>query len=85
MFKVLLHKEAVKDYKRYDPRIKARLDKAFESLKTNPFYGSQIRRLTGKLSHLYRYRIGGLRIIYEIHKELKTVQIKVIESRGDAY
>jgi mRNA-degrading endonuclease RelE of RelBE toxin-antitoxin system len=34
---------------------------------------------------MYRYRLGALRILYEIHEEIKTVRIKTIESRGSAY
>ena len=85
MYRVLLHKRAFKDYERQDPETKARLDGAFEHLQDNPFYGAQIKRLTGELAHLYRYRVGKLRIIYEIHQELKAVQVKAIESRGDIY
>ena len=85
MYRVLLHKWAFKDYQRQDPRTRARLDQAFDHLQSDPFHGTQIKRLTGELSHLHRYRVGKLRIIYEIHENLKAVQVKAVESRGDIY
>ena len=34
---------------------------------------------------MYRYRLGSMRILYEIHEDIKTVRIKTIEARGSAY
>jgi mRNA-degrading endonuclease RelE of RelBE toxin-antitoxin system len=34
---------------------------------------------------MYCYRLGEIRIIYEIHEDIKTVRIKTIEYRGSAY
>ena len=85
MYRVLLHKRAFKDYERQDTKTKARLDEAFEHLQNNPFQGTQIKRLSGKLSYLYRYRVGKLRILYEVHEDIKVVRVKAIESRGDIY
>ncbi len=85
MYKILLHKRAFKDYERQSAKTKARLDEAFEHLQENPFHGTQTKRLSGELSHLYRYRVGQLRILYEVHENLKIVRIKAIASRGDVY
>lgn len=85
MYRLLLHKRAIKDYQRQDARVKARLTTAFEHLSTNPTAGRHIKRLTGELAHLYRYRVGTLRIIYEVHEDLKIVRVKAITSRGAAY
>jgi len=41
--------------------------------------------LEGELKDMYRYRLGNLRILYEIHEDLKTIRIKVIEARGSVY
>lgn len=85
MYRLLLHKKAVKDYQRQDARVKARLTTAFKHLSTSPTAGRHVKRLTGELAHLYRYRVGKLRIIYEVHEDFKIVRVKAIASRGDAY
>jgi len=41
--------------------------------------------LEGELKDMYRYRLGNLRILYEIHEDIKTIRIKAIEARGSAY
>jgi mRNA interferase RelE/StbE len=44
-----------------------------------------IKKLEGELKDMYRYRLGNLRILYEIHEDIKTIRIKAIEARGSAY
>jgi mRNA interferase RelE/StbE len=85
MYRVLLHRRAFRDYERQGAKTKARLDESFKHLQEDPFRGTQIKRLSGELSHLYRYRIGQLRILYEVHENQKIVQVKAIASRGDIY
>lgn len=84
-YRVILHKRAAKYYGRQDAKIKERLDRAFEYLKSDPYRGPNIKRLSGELSHLYRYRAGEVRILYEIHEEFKLVRIKAIKPRGEVY
>ena len=84
-FKVILHKDAVKDYKKSDSKLKARINKAIDAISENPFYGVHIKKLEGQLSCMYRYRIGDMRILYEIHNDIKIVRIKAIEPRGGVY
>lgn len=85
MYKILLTKEAVKFYKKSDTKIKRRLNKCFEELKTNPFTGANIKRLHGELEGLFRYRIGSLRVIYNVTESKITVTIVTIGNRGDIY
>ncbi|MDP2728740.1 MAG: type II toxin-antitoxin system RelE/ParE family toxin [Dehalococcoidia bacterium] len=85
MYRVLLHKRALKDYQGQDEKTQARLDKALAHLSVDPCRGASIKRLSGELSHLFRYRVGALRIIYEAHEDLKVVRVKAIGSRGDVY
>lgn len=84
-FEVILHKDAVKDYEKADSKLRARIKKAVDSISENPFYGAHIKKLEGRLSGMYSYRLGDIRIIYEIHNDIKTVRIKAIESRGGVY
>ena len=51
----------------------------------NPFEGPHIRKLKGRLEGKFRYDIGGLRIIYEIDIDTKTIYVETIGPRGDIY
>lgn len=85
MYKVILHKNAVKFYRNIDDNLRTRISRAINSISQNPYYHIHIKKLHGELSHMYRYRVGDIRILYEIHEEIKTVRIKTIEARGDAF
>ena len=85
MYKVLLHKNAEKFYRNADDNLRKRINRAVDSISQNPYYNIHIKKLQGELSHMYRYRTGGIRILYEIHEDIKTVRIKTIEARGNAY
>ena len=85
MYKVILHRDADKDYKGFDEKLKSRADNALSDIRLNPYRGPNIIKLKGKLSNLYRYRIGGFRILYEIIEDIKTVRVKTIKTRGKVY
>jgi len=83
VYKILLHKDVLKFYQKQDTKIRKRIDKAFETIKLNPYHGTNIKKMTSELSNLYRYRVGGFRILYEIHEDF--VRVKAIDSRGQIY
>ena len=85
MYKAILHKDAVKFYKKADANLRKRINSAIEVVLQNPRYHIHIKKLHGDLSHMYRYKLGDIRIIYEIHEDIETVRIKTIEQRGSAY
>jgi mRNA interferase RelE/StbE len=62
---------------------------AFEHLcHVSPFHHPNptvIRALKGKYKGLWRYRIGDIRIIYEVDKEKRTIRIVAIDNRGSVY
>ena len=83
MYKILLSKESVKFYKKSDIKIKRQVNECFESLKTSPLNGLNIKRLHGALDGLFRYRVGSLRVVYKIDESIISVVIVAIGSRGD--
>ena len=85
MYKVVLYKEAVKFYEKVTDNLRRRINVAIDSIAKNPYHNTHIKKLRGELSHMYRYRVGAARILYEIHEDIKTVRIKMIEIRGSAY
>lgn len=57
----------------------------YPQLKSNPFFGPNIKKLSGEFEGLYRYRIGNYRLFYKIDKGRVIVFILTIKQRKDAY
>ena len=83
-FVVLLMPAALKFYKSCPEELTKRLNKCFEDLENNPFWGPNIKVLKGEKRY-YRYRVGDYRVIYGIDKERSKVFITLIASRGSVY
>lgn len=83
-FEVILVSEALKFYKCCPPGLTERLNKCFEALEINPFFGPHIKRLRDE-ERCYRYRIGDYRVIYTVDKEAKKVVVTLIAPRPFAY
>lgn len=60
-------------------------DQVYPILQENPFYGSNIKKLKGDLSDIYRYRIGSFRLFYTVLEAEKRVIILSLRHRKDAY
>ncbi len=85
MHKILFHRNVVKFYRKADNTVKERISDAIAVIAQNPHLDSHIKKLKGDLKHMYRFRMGDLRILYEIDDAQETVWIKTIEWRGSAY
>ncbi|MFH2138209.1 MAG: type II toxin-antitoxin system RelE/ParE family toxin [Candidatus Omnitrophota bacterium] len=84
-YEIILESRVEKYYLKVDSKIAKQLDKCFEYLEKNPFYfPGKIKRLEGQKG-LWRYRVGDLRIIYEVIQEKREVVVLLISSRGDVY
>ena len=75
-------KIASRTYKQYYSRSK---DNIYPALRNDPFFGTNIKRLKGELSSIFRYRIGDYRVFYTINSEKKLVFILDVVRRKDAY
>jgi mRNA interferase RelE/StbE len=85
VYKVILHKDAAKYYRNADKKLQRRINAAVDAILENPRYHVHIKKLEGELKDMYRYRLGNLRILYELHEDIKTIRIKAIEARGSVY
>jgi len=85
MHNIILHRRAVGFFKKSDTVTKNRISDAFEIISKNPRYHTHIKKLKGELKNMCRFRLGNLRILYEIEEDIQTVKVKVIETRGSAY
>ena len=85
MHKVLFHRNAVKFYRKADDTLKKRISDVIAVIAQNPHLDGHIKKLKGDLKHMHRFRMGDLRILYEIDDARETVWINTIEWRGSAY
>ncbi|HVP76593.1 MAG TPA: type II toxin-antitoxin system RelE/ParE family toxin [Thermodesulfobacteriota bacterium] len=85
MYKVILHKNAAKYYRNADKKLQDRINTAVDIILENPRYHVHIKKLEGELKDMDRYRLGNLRILYEVHEDIKSIRIKAIEARGSVY
>jgi mRNA-degrading endonuclease RelE of RelBE toxin-antitoxin system len=85
MYKVILHKNAAKYYRNADKKLQGRINTAIDIILENPRYHVHIKKLEGELKDMYRYRLGNLSILYEVHEDIKSIRIKAIEARGSVY
>ena len=85
MHKIILHRNVVKFYQKADNALKERLADAMDVIARNPRLDGHIKKLKGDLKHMHRFRMGDMRILYEIDDDQEIVWIKTVEWRGSAY
>jgi len=61
------------------------LKDVYPKLRANPYFGPNIRRLTGNLESIFRYRIGDYRLFYSVDPAEKRIYILGLHDRKDAY
>ena len=84
-FTVLLQSQPERYYRKTDRKTAGALKICFEHLEENPvFLPGRIEKLHG-YKDLYRYRLGGLRVVYETSLATRTVGVVAILPRGDVY
>ena len=69
--------------KKYGHLYQKIVEYVYPTLKNNPFFGGNIKRLKGEYKEVYRFKIGNYRLFYKIEKQ--KVFILDIQSRQDAY
>ena len=84
-YKVLLSPHAAKAHQKFDPSIKPQIQSGIDALGRNPIHGSKIKRLKGRLSEYYRYRVGDYRIVYTVNQKNRLVFVDYIQHRKDVY
>lgn len=60
-------------------------DYVYPILRSNPFFGPNIKKLKGEYKEVYRFRLGDYRLFYTISEETIIVFIVDIAQRKDAY
>lgn len=57
----------------------------YPQLRTNPFFGKNIKKLKGEFKDIYRYRIGEYRLFYQVDEKQILIFIMDMVKRKDAY
>ena len=89
-FRIFETDEFLKRLKKLSSRDAAFLRKKLDSfvypqIKTEPFWGNNIKKLQGYTPETWRYRIGKFRLFYIVDQEEQAVFILTLDDRKDAY
>jgi mRNA interferase RelE/StbE len=68
-----------------DRLTKKLLEYVYPKLKSQPYFGKNIRKLRGYKPETWRYRIGPHRFFYEVDEEKKIVFMIAAETRQTGY
>lgn len=85
MFDVVLSPEAQEFYAGADRPLARKLARCFTQLESEPRQHNNIKRLTGELTGLLRYRVGDWRVVYRIDDPSSRVLVLSIAHRREVY
>jgi mRNA interferase RelE/StbE len=85
MFEVVLSPEAQSFFAGANRALARKLARCFAQLEREPRRHNNIRRLSGELAELRRYRIGDWRVIYRIEEQSMRVLVLSIAHRREVY
>jgi mRNA interferase RelE/StbE len=75
-----------KDFGGRAARISAKLTEyVYPQLRSNPYFGQNIKKLRGYSPNTWRYRIGDYRFFYTINEKKSVVYMLTAEARKDSY
>lgn len=85
MYTVRLTEDAQGAFEDADAPLQRKLERCWDTLARDPRRHPNIRKLKGKLSAYYRYRVGAWRVLYRIDGAQQLVWVVAIEHRREAY
>ena len=85
MYRVELNQRSQRFFNDAEASLQRRLDRCWRQLATDPHHHPNIKRLSGTLAGLFRYRVGDYRVIYRIHEPAQVVVVLEIANRREAY
>jgi len=85
-FQIAESKTFQKVRNKMSPKLYAKIkDIVYPQLRSNPFFGINIKKLKGDFDSYYRYRIGNYRLFYLIENKKVLVVIVDLKHRQNAY
>lgn len=85
MYEAVLSPEASAFYAAAERSLARKLARCFAQLEREPRRHGNVKRLSGELSGLSRYRVGDWRVLYRIDDGAKRVVVLVIAHRREVY
>ena len=85
MFEVILSPEAKTFYAAADPPLARKLARCFAQLERDPRRHNNIKRLSGEMAGLSRYRVGDWRLLFRLDDAAARVHVLVIAHRSEVY
>ena len=64
-------------------KIREKIKKRLVKLKSDPYWGQDIKKMKGREGQVFRLSIGKIRIIYRVQKD--DIEIVDIDYRGSIY
>jgi len=89
-FRIFETRQFSKDLASFGPAVRVRIeaklrDYVYATLRQNPHFGPNIKRLKNWQPPTWRYRVGEWRFFYEVHEMEKTVFLVAADHRKQAY
>jgi len=85
-FKIAETKNFLKIKKNIDKKIYDKIiNIVYPQLKSNPYYGTNIKKLKEKFEGYYRYRLGNYRLFYLIEEEKVLIVVIDFKHRQSSY
>lgn len=82
--RVELSRQTLRSFERLGPQDRARVARALDGLERDPRpRGKLVKALSGTHDSFLRYRIGDLRLMYEVHEPEGLVLVVGLVHRGD--
>ena len=85
VFRIEIRKHCDKQIQKAPPKIRKAVSDALDEIRTDPYHNPNVKELKGKLAGIYRYQIGGYRLLYVIDEEDIVVIAVDFPPRGDVY
>lgn len=85
-FQIAETKSFQKLKKKIDPKLYIKITNiVYPQLKSNPYFGTNIKKLKGEFEGYYRYRLGNYRLFYLIEGDKIIVVITDFKHRQNTY
>jgi mRNA interferase RelE/StbE len=85
-FKIAETKSFEKTKQQIDAKLYGKIrNVVYPQLKSNPFFGANIKKLKGEFDGVYRCRVGSYRLFYTVENDRVIVFVIDPKKRKDAY
>jgi mRNA interferase RelE/StbE len=85
MYEVVLSREAERVFAAADVALGRKLARCFARLEADPRSGNNVKKQSGPLAGLFRYRVGDMRVVYAIDDARRIVSVLTIAHRRNVY